>query len=270
MNVLRVPGATLRALRLGAVLLMLATAGCASQAAGRTEVPGDPLEPLNRGVFAFNDFTDTYLLRPVAVGYDWLLPQFMRTGVNNWFENLATPIDILNAWLQGKFRQGFADAARMGLNTTLGIGGFFDPATTAGLARNDEDFGQTLGVWGVPEGPYLVIPLFGPRTLRSGVGQLVDLTYHPQLRIRPSGLRSRLNGLWIIHQRSRLLPIDEQIRRAFDPYAFVRDAYWQNRRFLRYDGLPPENNFPEDDFDDEFDNEFEDDFDDSQATIISP
>jgi phospholipid-binding lipoprotein MlaA len=249
---------------------MLAATGCASQAASSTKAPGDPLEPLNRGVFAFNDVTDTYLLRPVARGYDWLLPQFMRTGINNWFENLATPIDILNAWLQGKFQQGFSDAARMGLNTSLGIGGFFDPATTAGLARNDEDFGQTLGVWGVPEGPYLVIPLFGPYTVRSGVGQLVDLTYHPQLQISPAGLRSRLNGLWIIHQRSRLLPVDEQIRRAFDPYAFVRDAYWQNRRFLRYDGLPPEDNFPEEDFDDEFENEFDADFADSQATITSP
>lgn len=181
----------------------------------------------------------------------------MRTGIDNAFENLATPIDIVNAWLQGKIRQGFSDAARMGLNTTLGIGGLFDPATTAGLARHDEDFGQTLGVWGLPEGPYLMVPFFGPRTLRSGTGQLVDLTYHPQLRISPAGLRSKINVLWIIHQRSRLLSVDGEIRRAFDEYAFVRDAYWQNRRFLRYDGNPPEaaifeeeykGNFEEEDF----------------------
>jgi phospholipid-binding lipoprotein MlaA len=233
------------------VLTGLFVSGCASQSASRQPVPGDPLEPVNRGVFAFNDFTDTYLLRPVASGYAWLFPQFMRTGVNNFFENLAAPVDILNAFLQAKPRQGFSDAARMGLNTTVGIGGLFDPATTAGLALHDEDFGQTLGVWGVPEGPYLVIPFFGPRTARSGGGQLVDLQYHPQLQFR-GGIRSRLNVLWIIHQRSRLLAVDEQIQRAFDPYAFVRDAYLQNRRFLRYDGMPPEEAFPEEDFDDEF------------------
>jgi len=250
------PVASQRQAAAALVCLFLCLTGCASQSASRQAMPGDPLEPLNRGVFAFNDLTDTYLLRPVASGYAWLLPQFVRTGVNNFFDNLSAPVDILNGFLQGKPEQGFSDAARMGLNTTVGIGGLFDPATTAGLARHDEDFGQTLGVWGLPEGPYLVIPFFGPRTVRSGGGQLVDLQYHPQLQLR-GRYRSRLNVLWLVHQRSRLLAVDGQVQRAFDPYAFVRDAYLQNRRFLLYDGMPPETSFPEDDFEDDFDEAFE-------------
>ena len=244
----------MRQLFCAGVLATMLTA-CASSGPSRPASAGDPLQPVNRGIYKFNDVADTYVLRPVAKGYEWLLPSFMRTGINNFFENLGTPVDVVNNLLQGKVRAGLSDAARMALNTTAGLGGILDPATDAGLAKHDEDFGQTLGVWGLPEGPYLVIPFFGPRTVLSGAGQLVDLTYHPQLQISPAGLRSKINVLWIVHQRSRLLGIDKELDRAFDEYAFVRDAYLQNRLYLLYDGNPP---LDESEFDDNFDAEFSD------------
>jgi len=233
-------------------------AGCASQnGAGQNDV-NDPFEPINRGIFAFNDFADTYVMRPVAVGYQWLLPGVVRTGINNFFDNISYPVDIVNALLQGKFRQAASDSARLGINTTLGFAGFLDPATAAGLARNNEDFGQTLGVWGVPEGPYLVIPIFGPRTVRSGVGDLVDIQYNPQFNLGRSGIRTKVNIVWLIHQRSTLLGVDQEIKRAFDRYSFLRDSYLQNRVYLLHDGNPPEEDFfLDDEFDEEFDEEFE-------------
>lgn len=234
-------------------------AGCASQGAASQGDVNDPLEPINRGIFAFNDFADTYVMRPIAVGYQWLFPAVIRTGVNNFFDNIGYPVDIVNALLQGKFAQAASDSARFGINTTLGFAGFLDPATDAGLAKNDEDFGQTLGVWGVPDGPYLVIPFFGPRTARSFGGNLVDIQYAPQFHIAGSSIRTKVNIVWLIHQRSTLLGVDQEIKRAFDRYAFLRDSYLQNRNYLRYDGNPPEEDlYLDDEFDDEFDEDFED------------
>lgn len=228
-------------------------AGCASQGAADRGTPGDPFEPVNRVTFKINDVADTYVLRPIASGYEFIVPAIVRTGINNFFDNLGAPQDIVNAFLQGKFRQGLSDSARFALNSTLGLAGILDPASEVGLAKHDEDFGQTLGVWGVPKGPFIVVPFFGPFTMRHGTGVLVDALYHPQTQYDNSSVRSKVNILWIIHQRSRLLAIDEEVRRAFDPYAFVRDSYLQNRRFLRYDGELPEEDF-------EFDEEFEDEF----------
>lgn len=234
---------------------LLLAAGCASQGAtGQNEV-NDPFERVNRGIFAFNDFADTYVMRPIAVGYEWLLPGVARTGINNFFDNISYPVDIVNALLQGKFRQAASDSARLGINTTLGFAGFLDPATAAGLAKNNEDFGQTLGVWGVPDGPYLVIPFFGPRTMRSATGDLVDIQINPQFHLGSSSIRTKVNILWLIHRRSTLLGVDQEIKRAFDRYSFLRDSYLQNRNYLRYDGSPPEDDSF---FDEEFDEEFED------------
>lgn len=232
-------------------------AGCASQGSAVQQDVNDPLEPLNRGLFAFNDVADKYVMRPIAVGYVWLLPAVIRTGINNFFDNISYPVDAINALLQGKVRQFASDSARIVINTTLGFGGFLDPATAAGLAKNNEDFGQTLGVWGVPEGPYLVVPIFGPRTFRSGFGDLVDIQYSPQFNLGRSGIRTKVNILWLIHRRSTLLGIDQEIERAFDRYAFLRDSYLQNREYLLYDGNPPEDDlFLDEDFDDEFDEDF--------------
>lgn len=255
--------ALLRKARIRAALYMvtgvgLLVSGCASQNGSQGDI-SDPLEPINRGLFAFNDVADKYVMRPVAVGYTWLLPAVVRTGINNFFDNIGYPVDAINALLQGKVQQFASDSARIVINTTLGFGGFLDPATAAGLAKNNEDFGQTLGVWGIPDGPYLVIPFFGPRTVRSGVGDLVDIQYSPQFNLGRSGIRTKVNIVWLIHQRSTLLGVDQEIERAFDRYAFLRDSYVQNRRYLRYDGDPPEEDyFLDEEFDDEFDEEFED------------
>ena len=233
----------------GLILLILALAGCASQQKPAIH-DADPLEPVNRVFYKFNDVADTYVMRPVAKGYAWLIPAFARTGVNNFFENLTMPRNIVNAFLQGKGRQGLSDSARLLMNSTLGFAGLLDPATAAGLDRHVEDFGQTLYSWGVPQGPYLVVPVFGPRTIRHGTGSIVDWLYHPQRLIGPAGVRDKINITWLIHARSTLLGVDEQINRAFDEYSFVRDAYFQNRRFLLHDGQ-----VPEDDLDLDFEDE---------------
>lgn len=215
----------------------------------------DPFEPANRAIFRFNEVADKYVARPVAKGYQFIAPSFVRTGVTNFFDNLSYPVDIINAALQGKFKQAGLDTTRLIINTTIGLLGVMDPATDVGLAIHDEDFGQTLGVWGVPEGPYIMLPFFGPRTFRSGVGTVADIYTSPQFLLFSSSVQTKVNIFWLIHRRSLLIGIDEEIQRAFDPYAFVRDAYIQNRQYLLYDGNPPEEDFYFDDG--EFDDEFE-------------
>ena len=236
-------------------LLALSICGCAAKNGAQLEEISDPFEPVNRVTYKINDWGDKFILRPIAKGYEWLFPRFVRTGINNFYDNLGYPMDIVNALLQGKFTQAASDTGRLALNSTLGLAGFLDPATDIGLERHEEDFGQTMGVWGIPQGPYLVVPLFGPRTVRSGAGNLVDALYHPQVQMRNSSLRTKINILYFINLRSTLLGIDKELQRAFDPYAFVRDAYLQNRRYLLFDG-----NLPYDDlyFDEEFDEEFDD------------
>ena len=240
------------------ILLAAFFSGCATDNGVRQDDVADPLEPVNRVTYKINDWGDKFILRPVAKGYEWIFPSFVRTGISNFYDNLSYPMDIVNALLQGKFTQAASDTGRLALNSTLGLAGFLDPATDVGLARHEEDFGQTMGVWGIPQGPYLVVPLFGPRTMRSGVGNLVDALYHPQVQMRNSSLRTKINILYFIQLRASLLGIDKELQRAFDPYTFVRDAYLQNRRYLLFDG-----NLPDDDlfFDDEdFDDEDFDDF----------
>lgn len=238
--------------------LLIVLTGCASQPTITTQ-DSDPLEPVNRVVYKINDVADTFVLRPVAKGYEWLLPSFARTGLNNFFDNLDLPRNIVNAFLQAKFRQGLSDAARMALNSTLGLGGLLDPATAAGLSRNNEDFGQTLAAWGVPQGPYLIVPILGPRTARHAVGTFVDWQYQPQNLVEASSVRDKVNMLWLVQRRSTLLGIDAEVNRAFDEYSFIRDAYLQNRRFQIYDGRPPD----EMDFNEEF-GDF-DEFDEFEA-----
>jgi phospholipid-binding lipoprotein MlaA len=240
-------------------LIIITLTGCASNGGGAQARNPDPWEPVNRVTYKFNDVADTYVLRPIAKGYDWITPTVLRIGINNFFDNLLYPVTIVNALLQGKFKQSLADTGRFALNTTLGFAGILDPATAAGLTKNQEDFGQTLGVWGVPEGPYLVVPLFGPRTIRSGTGNLVDIQYAPQFNIFSSSVQTKVNILWIIQARAGLLGIDEEVNRAFDEYAFVRDSYLQNRRFLLFDGTLPDDDllFDDDEFDDEPTEQFE-------------
>lgn len=237
--------------------LVMILCGCASNQVADEQEIYDPFEPVNRAIYGFNEVADKYVARPIAKGYQFITPSIVRTGVTNFFDNLSYPVDIINAVLQGKFKQAGLDTSRFVINTTVGVLGIMDPATGAGLAKNDEDFGQTLGVWGVPQGPYLMVPFFGPRTLRSGAGNLADLYVNPQLRIFSSSVQTKVNIFWLVHQRSKLIGIDEEVQRAFDKYAFVRDAYLQNREFLLYDGNPPLDDFELDFEDEEFDDEFE-------------
>ena len=218
----------------------LTVAGCASQNAATSTEAKDPLEPLNRAIYRFNDLGDRYLLRPVATGYTRALPQPMRTGVHNFFSNLFYPVTIANGFLQGKLSQVGHDGARFLVNSTLGLAGLFDPATRFGLSENDEDFDQTLAVWGVAEGPYLVLPVLGPRTLRHLFGYAVDWPLNPLLYASDSTVTL---GGWVVNQvdrRAGFLDADQQIYEAFDPYTFVRDAYLQNRRYRALDGDVPE------------------------------
>ncbi|MFZ1623786.1 MAG: VacJ family lipoprotein [Gammaproteobacteria bacterium] len=236
-------------LALLAVTLIISS-GCASTKAAENQQAYDPIEPFNRAMYKVNDIGDRYLLRPVAVGYERGLPPQMRSGFQNFFSNLKYPITIVNDFLQGKFRNGGRDTGRFVLNTTVGLFGFFDPATRIGLKENGEDFGQTLGKWGVGEGPYIVLPLFGPRTVRSLAGDVADSPLTPLINLNNGDGAWALWGVYQVDKRSRFLEVDGQVYEAYDPYLFVRDAYLQNRRYRMHDGDIPEDNSHLDDMED--------------------
>ena len=233
-------------------LALIISSGCASTGAVQDQQAYDPIEPFNRAMYKVNDIGDRYLLRPVAVGYERGLPPQMRSGIQNFFSNIRYPITIVNDFLQGKFRDGGRDTGRFVLNTTVGLFGFFDPATRIGLRENDEDFGQTLGKWGVGEGPYIVLPVFGPRTLRHLTGDVADSPLTPLIDITSDDIDMAW-ALWAVYQvdkRSHLLEVDQQVYEAYDPYLFVRDAYLQNRRYRMHDGNVPEDDSYLDDMED--------------------
>jgi phospholipid-binding lipoprotein MlaA len=212
----------------------------------------DPLEPLNRVVFAFNDTADRYVIRPVAKGYNTVVPKPVRTGVGNFFNNWTYPITIVNSFLQGKFKQGASDTGRFLVNSTVGLLGIFDPATKMNLPEHDEDFGQTFARWGIAQGPYIVLPILGPATLRSGVGLLGDTQINPVTQLNDSSIRAKLVITWFIESRAALVGPDEAMRDAFDPYLFMRDAYLQNRDYLINDKSADDGVFEEEfeDFED--------------------
>ena len=221
--------------------------GCAHSP---TYDPSDPLEGVNRGVFAFNMTADKYVVRPVAQGYVAVTPGFVRKGVTNFFANLGYPLTIVNQFLQGKPANGFSDTGRFLVNSTLGIAGLFDPASALGLEPHEEDFGQTFGRWGVGQGWYLMLPFLGPSTNRDFTGRLVGTPFNPTIYIDDEPeLVFGLNVLDIINTRALLLSTDRLVRQAYDPYVFVRDAYLQSRRAAVYDGRPPREDF---DFEDDF------------------
>ncbi|MBX9905642.1 MAG: VacJ family lipoprotein [Burkholderiales bacterium] len=227
-----------RRLRLTAVCVIVSVGvlgGCAS-----TNDPRDPLEPLNRGVYKFNDAVDTVLLKPVAEVYQGVVPPIARTGIRNVFNNLNDVIVALNNLLQGKFTEAASDVGRIAINTTAGLLGLFDVASPAGLEKHDEDFGQTLGYWGIGDGPYLVLPILGPRNLRDTGGLVVDSLTDPVTYIDPSRDRNQAMGLRLVSRRAELLSASQLLSvAALDEYEFVRDAYIQRRRNLIYDGNPP-------------------------------
>lgn len=225
---------SLRALLLSVLLPLLLLSGCASTS------PRDPFEPMNRAIYSFNDGVDTALIRPVAEGYRAVLPAFVRTGVSNVFANINDVLIALNNLLQGKFVNAISDVGRVVVNTTVGIAGFFDVATHFGLEKHNEDFGQTLGYWGVGDGPYLVLPIIGPSNLRDAVARVVDFKTDPLTYVRSMRLRNSLWGTRALSQRTELLDTSKILETAaLDPYEFLRDAYLQRRRSLVYDGAPP-------------------------------
>lgn len=229
------------------VALTLALVGCATTG---TPTPGDPLERMNRATYKFNDAIDRALLRPVATGYRKGVPRVVRTGISNVLSNLAFPTTIVNDLLQLKLKDAAIDLGRFVINSTLGIGGLLDPATHFGIRRNNEDFGQTLGRWGVPAGPYVVLPLVGPSTLRDAPSTLVDgqTDLRVQLDLEPEE-RMALGALSVVDARAGLLDIDQAIAEAYDPYAFVRDAWLQRREYKVRDGAVPDDP-PLEDFED--------------------
>ncbi|MEJ8798088.1 VacJ family lipoprotein [Trinickia caryophylli] len=200
--------------------------GCAS-APNRTA--GDPLEPMNRAVFRFNDAVDQSLAVPIAKGYQKITPHPLRTAISNFFSNLGDLSNIANELLQLKITDATQDLMRFTMNTTFGIGGLIDFATLARLPKHHQDFGLTLGRWGVPSGPYLVLPVFGPSTFRDSVGLAVDVRFNPLNYIEPSA-RTPLYILQFVSARSDMLGATNILQQAaLDKYSFVRDAYLQQR-----------------------------------------
>ncbi len=210
--------------------------GCATTGGS----PHDPLEPLNRGIYFFNDVLDNTVVKPVAIIYKGVVPSVARTGVSNFFSNINDVIVALNNLLQGKFTQAASDVGRIVVNTTVGLLGTIDVATEIGLEKHNEDFGQTLGRWGIGNGPYLVLPFIGPSSFRDAVGWLVDYYTDPITYVDDISTRNILWGTRIVNRRAELLDTTSIVETAaLDPYEFIRDAYLQRRRNLVYDGNPP-------------------------------
>ena len=215
--------------------LLLALAGCASLPSGKAD-PRDPWERFNRGVFNFNDALDRAIARPVAKGYVKVTPRVVRSGISNAFSNLDTVPTIINDALQGKFRQAGHDSARFLMNSTLGLGGLFDPASAAGLEYNDEDLGQTLGKWGVKSGAYLVLPILGPSSVRDAFARAADSYMEPVYYLEDDSTRYFIRLGDLLDQRASLLELDAQLERSYDKYAFVRNAWLQRREYQVKDG----------------------------------
>ena len=228
------------------ILLTVLLAGCATLPPGTTRSPRDPWERMNRATFKMNYALDKAVLRPVARGYQRAVPRFMQTGFRNFMSNLGYPVVMVNDVLQGEFRSFGNDTARLLLNTIWGLGGLFDPATTAGLDKNYRDFGQTLGKWGLKTGPYFVIPFLGPSDVRDGFGRLVDEYSDPRHYIRNRWWNW---GLWTVEKidnRALLLSADQALDTSYDPYAFMRNVYLQNRDYLVNGGRSVEQDEEED------------------------
>ena len=225
--------------RFKATVIVLALSGLLGGCATSGN-PKDPIEGFNRAMFAFNEGLDTVLIKPVAQGYDTVLPTPVKTGVTNFFGNIADLFIGVNNLLQGKADQAVSDLGRVAINSTIGILGLFDVATEAGLEKHEEDFGQTFGRWGIGDGAYVVIPVFGPRTVRDTAGLVLDVAVDPVGNVDHVATRNSLLALRMIDTRADLLPADKVVEEAaLDKYSYVRDGYLQRRRNLVHDGNPP-------------------------------
>ncbi|MBK8865078.1 MAG: VacJ family lipoprotein [Betaproteobacteria bacterium] len=240
----RSPAVTRLAVALALCALGALAGGCATVAPAGTEPvaanPVDPWENFNRKVYAFNDGLDEALLRPLSEAYRDVVPELVRTGVDNFFGNVYDAWSAVNQLLQGKLEDSLVMGTRVATNTLFGLGGLLDPATEMRLTRRSEDFGQTLGHWGVPNGPFLMLPLFGPSTIRDATGLWVDRQVSPAQLSDSETKRWVIGGMEVVNVRTKLLQtlrlLDDV---ALDKYAFVRDAYLARRRDAVFDGAPP-------------------------------
>ncbi len=225
MTNLRILAATLAA---GALL-----SGCAT---GPNRTPGDPLEPMNRAVFTFNDTVDTHIAAPIARGYQKVTPTPLRTAISSFFSNIGDLGNAANNLLQLRMTDATEDVMRVVINSVFGVAGLFDVATVAGLPKHHQDFGLTMARWGMPSGPYLVLPLFGPSSFRDGVGRTVDVRFNLLNYIEPAA-RNPMYIAQFISARADLLGASDLLQQAaLDKYSFVRDAYTQQRRSQTYHG----------------------------------
>ncbi|HEX7416818.1 MAG TPA: MlaA family lipoprotein [Steroidobacteraceae bacterium] len=224
---------------------MLPAIACIAAAACTTQHPTkpdarDPWERMNRATFAFNDQLDRAIAKPVARTYQKVAPQFVQTGVANFYSNVGYPTVFINDALQGKLRQFAHDAGRFLLNTTVGLGGILDPATPVGLDSNNEDFGQTMGVWGVKTGPYLMLPILGPSDIRDGFGLIPEEFTDGRHYIKSTTVSWGVRGLGLVNRRARLLGGESLLNQTYDRYSFIRNAYLERRNYLVKDGNVPE------------------------------
>ena len=224
-----------------AAILVLAAllGGCSTQQVTLTDPERDPWEAYNRKIHAFNQGFDRAIFQPVAKGYDFIMPDGPQRGVRNFFRNLGYPVTLLNSLMQGKVEHAFTATGRFLMNSTIGLLGFFDVATKAGIPYHDEDFGQTLAVWGWKDSRYLVMPVIGPYTARDLLGRSFYGYVHPV-----SYMAREHDNYWplavdLISLRAQLLPLQADIDAADDPYVLIRDVYLQKREFDIYDGDPP-------------------------------
>lgn len=231
------------------LLVGLCASGCATMPAG-DPVDYDPWERMNRGFYSFNEAVDSVTLKPIAKGYKKVIPEPIRDGITNFGRNLGAPRNSLNNFLQGKPARGFSEIARFVVNTTVGIGGLFDVASASGVEAYPEDFGQTAAVWGMPSGPYVMLPFMGPQTLRDLALMPADIELDVLHHVDDSSVRDRLWVLRTIDLRHRVLSLEDLLQDSKDPYVTLRESYLQNRTFEIYDGNPPMED--EDDFYDEF------------------
>lgn len=229
-----------RALIAGLLSCLVLAGGCAATGPQSEQVSEvDPWEATNRRIDAFNTRVDDATLKPIAQGYDKLIPDFLQRGVSNFSSNLRGPLHIVNNFLQGAGSEGFSETGRFLVNSTLGIGGLFDVASRMGFEEYSEDFGQTLAVWGVPSGPYVMVPFYGPQTLRDALALPLDFLADPLLYYEHDRIRYSIFALRSIDLRARFLSVEKFVEDSYDPYIAIRESYLQHRQFEIYDGNPP-------------------------------
>ncbi len=219
------------------VLLTAALLSACATVPGAGQDPRDPFENYNRAMYDFNMGLDRKVIRPVAEGYVDIVPSPVRTAIGNFFSNIGDVWTAVNNYLQVKPREGTQDVARVVLNSTFGVLGLIDVATPMGLPKHEEDFGQTLGKWGVQSGPFLVLPLFGASTVRDGLARPVDFLADPVSQVSDAGTRNVARGVRLVDNRADLLGASSLMEdAALDPYQFLRDAYLQRRESRVRDG----------------------------------